>query len=237
MTYDNSRWQRVGETAAKKRAAALFAASGLILILVLVFGIPAVFKLTSIILNTRKETVSQSDPTFTPATPRLSQDFEATNSAQIKIDGVADGKIIVELFQNSNSQGTTIAGDDGTFSFDVNLLNGENNFTAQAISSANKRSYQSDVYKISLLNKPPKLEFTDLKDSFEVNTTPYNLAGVTDPGVTVTINDHFVFVDASGNFKYSLNLNSGDNKVVILARDKAGNETKKEVLIKSTATP
>lgn len=230
MTYDNSRWQRVGEGAAKKRAVAMFAASGLIFVLLLLFGIPAVFKLTSVILNMRKATVAQNDPSFAPNTPRLSQNYEATNSAQINIEGATDSKIIVELFQNNNSLGTTIAGEDGTFSFDINLINGENNFAAQSISSNGKRSPLSATYKIYLLNKPPKLEF-------EIKENPYVINGTTDPGTNVTVNDHFVFVDSAGAFKYNLNLNPGDNKVTVLARDKAGNETKKEVQVKSTATP
>ncbi|MDO8515596.1 MAG: hypothetical protein Q7S14_03790, partial [bacterium] len=97
MQYNNSRWQRVGEKSAKQRAAALFAASGIVLILLLLFGIPAVFKLTSLILNLRGQSVIQTDPTFAPNTPQLAQNFEATSSAEVKINGAADAKTIVEL--------------------------------------------------------------------------------------------------------------------------------------------
>ncbi|MDO8514880.1 MAG: hypothetical protein Q7S14_00105, partial [bacterium] len=177
----------------------------------------------------RGQSVIQTDPTFAPNTPQLAQNFEATSSAEVKINGAADAKTIVELFQNTNSQGTTISSDDGSFTFDVNLLNGENNFTTQAISSAGKKSDLSSAYKIYYLNKPPKLDF-EVKD----NTI---ISGTTDPGVNITVNDHFVLVDPLGNFKYSPYLSSGDNKILILATDKAGNVTKKEVQIKSTATP
>lgn len=208
----------------------MFAASGLILVLLLIFGIPAVFKLTSVILNLRKTTVSQNDPGFAPNTPRLSQNYEATNSGQIKIEGVADGKTIVELFQNENSLGTVISDDSGVFNFDISLLNGENNFKAIAVANSGKKSEPSPVYKLYYLTKPPKLDI-EVKDNLNI------LTGATDPGASVTVNDRFVFVDAAGLFKYTMNLVNGDNKIVVIARDKAGNTTLKEAQVKSTATP
>jgi len=232
MNY-SSRWQKISEGSAKKRAAALLAASGIILILGLVFGIPAVFRLTSLILSARNlgPTV-QTDPQFVPMTPRLSQEYEATKSAEIKISGVADSKTAVELFQNGNSDGTTTTDENGQFSFVINLQNGQNSFTAQSLSSNNKKSALSQAYVIYYLTKEPKLELENLKETNEVKDNPVTVGGQTDPGVSIIINDHFVYVDSSGGFKYNLNLQNGDNKVVILATDKAGNETKKEITIK-----
>ncbi len=210
----------------------MFAASGLFLVLLLLFGIPAVFKLTSFILNARTQTTTQSDPAYTPNTPRISQEYEATNSAELKITGAADAKTIIELFQNNNSLGTKVSQDNGNFQFEITLHNGENAFTVQAISTAGKKSSLSPIYRVFYLTKPPKLEFMDFKDSLEVKETPYILQGTTDPLTTVTANDRLIFVDRDGNFKYNLNLNSGENKIIMIAKDKAGNETKKEIIIK-----
>src|SRR3989338_8844981 len=232
MAYSQSRWQRMTEIAEKRKAATLLAASGIILIMGLVFGIPAVFKLTSLILNTKSSGATiPTDPQFIPATPRISQEYEATKSAEIKITGVADPKTIVELFQNGNSNGTTISNESGQFSFSFNLSSGENIFTAHVLTLKNTKSYLSQAYTVYLLTKNPKLELDSLKDVSEVKDNPVSVTGTTDQGVVVTINDHFVFVDTNGVFKYSLNLQNGDNKVSIVARDKAGNESKKEITI------
>lgn len=199
-----------------------------LLILLIVYGLPALLNLTGFISNYKKNSVTVVKKELIPTTPRLSEDLTATSSAKVKISGVADPKITVELFQNGASQGTMVAKEDGTFSFEIDLDTGENSFTVQAVSDSGEKSSLSAEYKISFLKSPPKLEAFAATDG--------TVSGKTDPGVTVSINDRLVVVDSAGKFSYQLSLKDGENKINVVATDPAGNQTKKE-LTATKATP
>ena len=59
-----------------------------------------------------------------------------------------------------------------------------------------------------------------------------SVSGATDPGDSVSVNDRLAIVDKDGNFSYSLDLNSGDNKIKVVSSDPAGNQTTKELTVK-----
>lgn len=200
----------------------------LLLVLLFIYGLPALLNLTGFISNYKKNSVTVVKKELIPTTPRLSEDLTATSSAKVKISGVADPKIIVELFQNGLSQGTMVAKDDGTFSFDISLNNGENSFTVQAIGDSGEKSSLSPEYKISFLKNPPKLEAFAANDG--------TVTGKTDSGATVSVNDRLVVIDSAGKFSYQLSLKDGENKITVVATDPAGNQTKKE-LTATKATP
>lgn len=70
---------------------------------------------------------------------------------------------------------------------------------------------------------PPKLT---LKQPFHVGGQFYTIAGTTEPGATVFINDEEVDVESSGAFQKLIALNKlGPNTVVIKAIDAAANQT------------
>lgn len=212
-----------------KRQTVFFLLLSLVLLFLLfVYGLPALLNLTGFISNYRKSSSIVAKKEIPPTTPRLSEDLAATSSAKVKISGVADPKMTVELWQNGVSQGTMVAKDDGTFNFNVNLNSGDNSFTVQAVSDSGEKSSLSAEYKISFLKNPPKLEVFAAADG--------TIAGKTDPGATVSVNDRLVVVDSIGKFSYQLNLKDGENKITVVATDPAGNQTKKE-LTATKATP
>lgn len=214
-----------------KRQTILFLLLSLVLLVLLfVYGLPALLNLTGFISNYKKSspTAVGAKKELAPTTPRLSEDLTATSSAKVKISGVADPKITVELFQNGLSQGTIVAKDDGTFSFDVNLNSEDNSFTVQAVGDSGEKSFLSAEYKISFLKNPPPLEAFAAADG--------TVTGKTNPGVTVAVNDRLVVVDALGKFSYQIILKDGENKITVVATDLAGNQTKKE-LTAAKATP
>ena len=206
----------------------LFLGSLVLLVLLVVYGLPVLFNLTTLISNYKKPPTKISEKTITPTIPRLSEDLTATSSAKIKISGVADPKVTVELFQNDNSLGTVVAKDDGIFSFDVTLTKNNNTVTAQAINDAGQKSGLSEPYQINFLNSPPKLEVSVFQDGV--------VSGSTDPGVTVSVNDRLIVVESNGKFSYILDLKNGENKIKVVATDQAGNQTTKE-LTATKATP
>lgn len=234
-SYYRSRYSRLQskhERLTKQQVYLFMAASIGLLVLLIYFGIPFLFNLASRISSLRKSPDQiQQDLGLAPSAPNLSQDFNATSSAQISIHGTADPKITVEVFQNDRSTGTVVAGDDGKFSQDVTLEKGENTFVAQAISEKGKKSDKSDSYNVSFSTTPPKLE-VNLKDGNTVSDSQISVTGKTDPGNSLSINDHLTIVNSDGSFSYVLNLNEGDNRIKFVASDQAGNQTKQELTIK-----
>lgn len=200
--------------------------------LFILYGFPAILNLTAGISGLRRSNTTVVDKGVAPATPRLAEDFDATNSASIKLSGIADPKVTVELWQNDASVDTTVVGDEGKFSFDVSLKKGDNLFAVQATSEQGVKSEKSEIYKISYLNSNPKIEITSPKDGDTVKDSPVSISGKSDSGVTVTINDRLAIVRSDGSFTGNLSLSNGDNKVKVVITDRAGNQTTREITIK-----
>lgn len=216
----------------KQQTVLFFAASIILLLLVVVFGIPLVFGLTGTIISLKPKTNQVVEKGLAPNAPQLSNDFEATNTATIKISGFADAKTTVQIIQNDLPGDTVVAKDDGKFEFEVDLKKGTNTFQAEAVSDKGVKSDKSQIYTISYLNTPPKLEIDTLKDGDNVKDNPLAISGQSDPNTTVTINDRLTISDSSGKFSYNYNLSNGDNKLKFISKDQAGNKTEKEITIK-----
>lgn len=232
MQY-SSRLSRRYDKLSKQQSYLLLAGALGLLVLFVVFGFPAILNLAAGISGLGRSGGSfVADRGVAPAIPKLSQEFDATNSASIKLSGVADPKVTVELWQNDSSVDTTVVGDDGKFNFTVNLKKGDNLFAVQATSEQGVKSERSEIYKFSYLNSNPKLEITSPKDGDTVKDSPVSISGRTDSDVTVTINERLAIVRSDGNFTGSLSLSNGDNKIKIVVTDRAGNQTAKEITVK-----
>lgn len=214
----------------------IFIAASIVLILVIgYFGISFLFGLTTQISNFQRQNngnTSQVDSGLAPNTPRLSQDFFATSSADIKVSGAADPKVNVELFQNDRSLGSNLSSEQGEFTFEVSLEKGANIFIAQSVSEKGAKSEKSESYTISFITGSPKLDLNTPTDGSTVKESPIVVSGKTDSGNSVSINDHIIVVSDDGSFSDYLNLNDGENKVKIVASDPAGNKTTTEMTIK-----
>lgn len=232
MSY-YSRLQRRNERLTQRQSYFLIIISVVILILFVVFGFPAILNLAGTIANISGKKISTTqNSAMAPATPRFSEPYEATKSATISLSGVADSGISVEIFRNNQSLGTTMANTDGSFSMDVDLSRGNNQFTAEAISEGGQKSPISDPYTISFLSVPPKLDLKSPKDGDNLKDSPVTVSGNSDPDTTVTVNDHLAISNSDGSFSYALSLNNGDNKIKIIATDAAGNQNSKEITVK-----
>lgn len=207
----------------EKKAYMLMALGVIVLIVFVIFGFPAILNLTSLVGGLNRKTTTQVENGLIPTTPRFSQTLVATKSATIKIWGVADSEISVEIFQNGVSQGLVTAAEDGIFKLDVDLTRGANTFTAVALSETGEKSATSSPYEISYLNSPPKLEAEVSQEGV--------VKGKTDPGTQITVNDRFAIVSGDGSFSYQLNLSDGENKIKVVATDPAGNRTEKELKV------
>lgn len=118
--------------------------------------------------------------------------------------------------------------DDGSFiARNIKLSDGDNEIKAKAVNKEKKESGFSDSVIIFFKDEPPELTIDSPQDNQIVTgeNNTVQITGKTDPGVKVRINSFWAIVDGSGNYKYSLTIQNGDNRFTVEASDKAGNKT------------
>ena len=200
------------------------------------FGVPILGKFTTFVAGLKKtKTVSSVvNDTTPPAPPQFDTFSEFTNKNKVTLTGRAEPGSDVKIIFNGQSQEIQANGVNGTFSFDENLVNGENDFSAIAKDSAGNKSQPTKTYKINFNNKPPSLTINSPSDGssfFGTNQRQVTINGKTDPNVQVTINDRIVFVEDGGSFQFTTTLSEGQNKFTFKAADQAGNTSEKDITL------
>ena len=74
-------------------------------ILLLLFGLPLLVKLSVLLGNNKKDSGEVMEKLLPPLPPRLTSTFEATNSAKLTVSGLAEPNVEIELFKNDISVG------------------------------------------------------------------------------------------------------------------------------------
>ena len=231
--FKRSRLERKKDEQITKKTVFMGFLTVLIFVLIVVFGLPLLIKFSIILGNSKSKKDITNENIVPPLAPRLIVPFEATSSSKIKIDGFAEAGAEVKLLKNEQTIGTTEVTVDGNFSFmDIELSDGENNFSAIA---TKEDSGSSDVSKIvSVVYDPisPELIMSNpSEDSLIVDSADFDIIGKSEKGVSVTINGKVAVVDSEGNFKLKIQLSPGKNNIEIIVKDEALNETKKTISI------
>ncbi|WP_045519063.1 S8 family serine peptidase [Neobacillus niacini] len=166
------------------------------------------------------------------------KDAAITNQSTITVEGQASPSTKVHLFNKGKEEAATTAREDGTFSVDVTLQNGENVLTATS-SSDRGSTEPSDPVKITLDQAKPELTITKPADGFKTNQQAVTIEGkATDLHLSeVTINGQKATVTEDGSYSLDVLLNNGENKFIVTAKDRAGNETNKEVTVYAKFNP
>jgi len=218
------------------RRAVLFAFLSLILVLSLVFlGLPFLIKMAVFLGNIRSSSLpNEQEDNIPPPAPLLLPLPEATSSAQLNLSGFAEPGAIVEIFVSGISQKKIVADSNGSFSVDnLRLTEGRNEIYAIATDKAGNVSQSSEKLIVLLDQTPPELVILQPTN----NATFYGMQkrieikGETEEDASVVINDRLAVMEAGGKFRYSLTLSEGENKVKIVATDKAGNQTEEELTL------
>jgi len=218
------------------RLAIIFALLSFSLIFGIIFLGPTIFiKLSLFLANLRSSSQSpQLEDKIPPAPPQLVIPFDATPSAKINLSGFAEPGVKIEIFLNGISKETLVADNDGNFQLsNLEIGNDENEIYAVATDNAGNISQPSPKTIITFDNTPPKLEISEPenKATFYGISKTIEIKGETDEDATVSVNDHLATMEAGGKFRYSLTLAIGTNNVKIVATDKAGNQTEKELTV------
>lgn len=234
MRTSYSRLARSEEKKNLKKAFIYVILSIISLILLVVFGIPALAKMAALLSELGGSTIPvEKNDTTPPAPPKLSQLPEATNNKSLEITGISEPGATIILAINGD-QIETVSNKDGKFTYNFKLLNGENSVFAKAKDSSGNESLESDSLSITYDDTPPDLEITTPGDGSHYYGSKQRqivIQGNTESTVELTINDRFVVVDENGSFTFATTLSEGENKFKIKAKDKAGNETEKELTL------
>lgn len=228
-----SRLSKYSEKKTKKTI--ILSLLGIIVVLYLLFkfGIGLLINFSLFLSGKGNQQSLSSQNTFGYITPpTLNPIPNATNSAQIIITGSSIKESAIELYVNNNRQDETKANDNGQFIFDANLKNGTNEIQARTILD-NKKSELSNILIINYISSAPNLEVTFPQDGqqFKKEQNSINITGKTDSGVSITVNGFWAIINDNNNFSYNLPLQNGDNEIIIIATDQAGNKTEKKIKV------
>ena len=232
--FKRSRLKKTTEESVSRKAVFLGLLTILLFGVIVVFGLPLLVKLSLFLGNNKDMQVGNGGAkALPPVAPRLVLSYEATNSARISIKGVAEPGVTVELLKNDVAIEKTEVTDDGEFLFSlVDLSEGDNEFSAIAMTNDNGSSEMSKIASVIFDNQAPSLEMTNPSEkSLSVDYADFNIEGKTESRVSVLVNGKVAMVDDSGNFKIRMQLQLGKNEFEITARDNAGNETKDKITI------
>ena len=177
-------------------------------------------------LKSSKELVENEDQT-PPSPPRLQAGPGATNDPYVTLKGFAEAGATVKIFLNAELEKEVISDNDASFIVDsLFLSSGKNRLQAKAIDRAGNESEDSVMMIIDYDNQAPALEVNQPEPAEKVK-----ISGKTEPEATLKINDRLIILDQEGNFTSAINLDEGENRILVSATDQAGNQTEKEIIL------
>jgi len=204
-------------------------------IAIIVWGIPSLIKMAVFFGNIKSSsTPIEKTNNLPPSPPFLNALPEATNSAELNISGLAAEGLTIKIFLTGSEAQEIVTDKDGKFSTnELKLTLGNNEIYALAVDQEGNQSAPSEKISVWYENKPPELEVSQPADKTVISNEKgkVEIIGKANPEANVQINEHLVILDKDGNFKYSLNLSVGENNIKIIAKDKAGNQTEKSLMV------
>ena len=182
-------------------------------------------------VNKLKEPPKQVTPVsenITLAPPVFNIPFDATNSSAIIVRGYSTANKEVEIYIDDNLLDTIKVKEDGSFISGKLFLNlGTNNIYGKTIDDKGNQSLSSKTIRILYSNEKPKLEVSEPSDNLTITggDKKVKVSGSTGPNNSITINGSRVIVNQDGSFSQILDINEGDNNLVISAVSSTGNTT------------
>ncbi len=230
-----SRLQSVEEKRNFRNAVILIALTILTMVLLIMYGIPAVGKIAGFVSELRggNSPIISNDKT-PPAPPKFNTFADFTNQQYITISGTAEPGATAKLTFNGNVE-ETVVDKEGKFSFqDLKLNEGENFFSGVIVDGAGNVSLKTTDRVVTYDIKTPDITLDSPADGsnfYGSTQRQINIQGTTEIEANVTINDRIVSLDNNGHFSYPVTLNSGTNTFTIKAADQAGNSTEKQITL------
>ncbi|MCA1058194.1 S8 family serine peptidase [Rossellomorea aquimaris] len=159
------------------------------------------------------------------------KDGSFTNKDSVTVEGTSAPTTTVHLFNGDEEVGTADTAEDGTFSLEVSLHEGENVLTAKAATEQGMTG-PSDEITVILDQVKPELAITSPENDMKTNREAITVKGtVTDENLAwVKVNGEKASI-SGGEFSHRILLNEGENVIQVVAKDKAGNKKKQRVTV------
>jgi len=197
-------------------------------------GIKILTYTINIFTNLKSSNTSpNSSDTLPPKIPDVYSFNEYTNSQKIVIKGGAEPSSVVYLNLNGKVL-NKVADSDGIYIFDLTLKEGNNDFYLFSKDSSGNESGKTKTYMVIQDLTKPLLQIDQPSNNSTiagVKNKLLEIKGVSESGVELKINDKFVNVNENGAFIYKYDLNIGENLIRLSAKDRAGNETSKDLTV------
>ncbi|MDY0408760.1 carboxypeptidase-like regulatory domain-containing protein [Virgibacillus soli] len=170
------------------------------------------------------------------ATITTPEENYVTNEPALTVEGTASPTTSVKLLNNGEEVGVAEIGDDGLFSFDTELTEGENEFTAVTVIDEDEVN-ESEPVTVTLDTTAPELTIDSPQKGDKTNRETVTVVGtVSDTNLDkVTVNGQEVKVK-DGNYSQRILLDEGENTIEVVATDLAGNSTTKSVVLEAKYT-
>lgn len=231
-----SRLVRMEKKRFRRQTILITAATFLLVGVVIFYGIPAIIRMAVFLGELRYKSLPiEKDDVIPPSAPVMQPLPEATFSGQIKIDGYAESGATVIVMRNGKQVVETVVENDGKFLVDNLVLEqGENEIFAVAIDNSQNESQRSIVYTVIYDNVAPELSINQPNEGqnfYGALKRNISVIGKTESGASVSVNGRLAYVNQDGDFSTNINLDKGENRIKVVALDKAGNETVKELKV------
>jgi hypothetical protein len=181
----------------------------------------------------RSSTMQNNSDTLPPKIPYIYSYDQYTNYQKHIIKGEAEPSSTVYLYLNNNIS-EKIADSDGKFLFEINLSEGNNEFYLYSKDSSGNTSAKTKLFTIIKDTIKPTLTINQPANNSTfggINNRLLEIKGSTEKDVELKISEKFVNINENGDFIYKIDLKVGENIISILAKDRAGNETVKELSV------
>ncbi len=162
-----------------------------------------------------------------PAAPRLNSQPDQVNTRSLNVSGTAESGSTVTVYINDKEAFSALTDKDGQFSGEAQLEGGKNTVTAIAQDAAGNKSRQSKSTEIVYDATPPSLVLLQ-EISSQTDKQELTVKGKTESSAKVTINQRQAVVASDGVFSQVIQLDSGENRIEIIAKDMADNSRKIE---------
>ena len=155
----------------------------------------------------------------------------ATFSGKVKLTGFAEANSSVILLVDGIEANTLTVSADGKFEQELSLVRGQNQIELFSKDAAGNTSANTKTMSVVFDDEVPLLELEAPSENAIVElrkNQQLEVKGKTEVGSKLLLNDRLVMVKPDGSFQTTFYLNEGENKLVLVATDPAGNTTKLE---------
>src|SRR5699024_7320512 len=167
-------------------------------------------------------------------TPEITapEDGWITNEAKTSIEGTATPETDVKLVNNDEEIDVVTVNEDGAFTHDLTLDEGENVLKATTLLDG-EETKTSDAVTVLLDTVAPDVTIDQPADGEKTNRETVTVEGkASDEHLEdVHINGQETSVDDDGMFSQRILLDNGTNEIEVVARDQAGNESVETVTL------